>query len=329
MMSYLLGFLASGAVVVYAGVALTRHADAIAEATRLGRLWVGSVLLAGATSLPELATDVSAVRMGAVDLAIGDLFGSSLANMLILAIVDLVPPRGRLLERAAFDHALAAGLAIGLNALAALFVLLGGDLSVAWLAPGSVLLLAFYLLGTRAVYRHATRDGVAAPAPAPTAAGAPLRPAIAGFGMAAVAILVAAPVFAWSAKGIAEASGLGHTFVGTWLVGFATSLPELVASLAAVRLGAWDLAVGNLFGSNALNMALFVALDAAQPGSLFAAADPSHAITALGAVVLMSLGLSAIVYRAKRQHALLEPSSWLMVAAYAAIFAALYLRNTA
>jgi cation:H+ antiporter len=142
-------------------------------------------------------------------------------------------------------------------------------------------------------------------------------------------MLLAAPLFAWSAKGIAEASGLGHAFMGTWLVGLATSLPELVASLTAVRLGAWDLAVGNLFGSNAFNMSLFFALDAAQPGSLFAAADPDHAITALCAVVLMSLGLSAIVYRAKRQHALLEPSSWLMVAAYAATIVVLYLRNAA
>lgn len=70
----------------------------------------------------------------------------------------------------------------------------------------------------------------------------------------AAVILVAAPQFARSAKGIAEVTGIGATFIGTWLVGFSTSLPELVTSLAAVRLRAYDLAVGNLFGSNALNM---------------------------------------------------------------------------
>ena len=94
-MTYVLMFLAAGAVVVVAGTALARYADAIAKATGLGRLWIGSVLLAGATSLPELTTDVAAVRLGATDLAVGDLFGSSMANMLILAIIDLLSPGSR------------------------------------------------------------------------------------------------------------------------------------------------------------------------------------------------------------------------------------------
>lgn len=328
-MTYLLVFLASGLVVVLAGIALARHADAIAEATQIGRLWTGSVLLAGATSLPELVTDVSAVRFGATDLAVGDLFGSSMANMLILAIIDLVPPRGRVLREAAFDHALAASLAISLNAIAAVLVFLRTDASLLGVGPGSVLLFAAYLAGTRAVYRNASRDG---PAPAQSApsdrrARAPLRPALIGFGVAALAVFAAAPAFAWSAQGIAEISGLGNTFVGTWLVGLATSLPELVASIAAVRMGAFDLAVGNLFGSNALNMAIFFALDLAQPGNLFATLDPNHALSAIAAVVLMSLGLAAIVYRARRRFAMLEPDSLLILAAYVVALWMLYLRS--
>src|SRR3990172_12419645 len=103
-MQPILAFLLSGAVVVVAGSVLARMADAISEHTGLGRLWVGAVLLAAATSLPELATDVAAVRIGAPDLAVGDLFGSSLANMLILALIDLLLPRRRLFGEAAFDH---------------------------------------------------------------------------------------------------------------------------------------------------------------------------------------------------------------------------------
>ena len=78
-----------------------------------------------------------------------------------------------------------------------------------------------------------------------------LRRAAIGFAVATLAIVVAAPILAVSAKKIAETTGIGTTFVGTSLVAVATSLPELVASLAAMRLGAFDLAVGNLFGSNA------------------------------------------------------------------------------
>jgi cation:H+ antiporter len=322
-MRYVLGFFASGAVVVFAGIALARYADAIAAATKLGRIWTGSVLLAAATSLPELTTDVSAVRLGAVDLAVGDLFGSSMANMLILAAVDLWPPRKHVLQRVTLDHALAACLAISLNAMAAVLVLVRPEASLLWVGPGSLFLFLAYVAGTRAVYRHAARETVHAVATATETPPVETRPpvslsrAVGGFVAAALVVLLVAPVFAWSAKGIAAISGLGDTFVGTWLVGLATSLPELTASIAAVRMGAFDLAVGNLFGSNACNMAVFFVLDLVQPGSLFAALDPSHAVSALFAVVLMSIGLAAIVYRAKRRFAMLEPDSILMLVAYA------------
>jgi cation:H+ antiporter len=327
-MIYVLAFLASGVVVVFAGTALARFAEAIAETTKLGRLWIGSVLLAGATSLPELTTDISAVRLGATDLAVGDLFGSSMANMLVLAVIDLLPPRRQVLQQAAFDHALAATLAISLNALAAVLVLVRPEFSLMWIGPGSLLLFIAYVAGARAVYRHAVREG-AAPTPSPSAeksAKQPpsLRRAVVGFVGAALVVFLAAPAFAWSAKGIAEITGLGNTFVGTWLLGLATSLPELVACTAAVRMGSFDLAVGNLFGSNAFNMAIFFPLDLAQPGSLFTALDPNHALSGLFAVGLMSLGLAAIVYRAKRRFAMLEPNSFLMLVAYAMAIWLLY-----
>jgi len=325
--TFVLAFVASGVVVVLASVALARYADAIAEGAKLGRVWIGSVLLAGATSLPELATDIAAVRLGATDLAVGDLFGSSMANMLILALIDLLPPRRQVLQQAAFDHALAASLAISLNALAAVLVLVRPESSLLWVGPGSLLLFLAYLAGTRAVYRHALRGGATTPLAREERPPLSRRRAVFGFALAAIVVLVAAPAFAWSAKGIAEITGLGNTFVGTWLVGLATSLPELVASIAAVRMGAFDLAVGNLFGSNALNMAIFFPLDLIQPGSLFAALDPNHALSGLFAVVLMSLGLAAIVYRAKRRFAMLEPDSLLMLVIYACALWLLYGRS--
>jgi len=287
-------------------------------------VWLGSVLLATATSLPELTTDVAAVRLHAPNLAAGDLFGSSISNMLILAVIDLLPPRGRVLRQAALENALAACLAIVLNALGMLFVLARPRWAVLGVTPESFMLVLVYLAGTRAVYRSGLRQVDIATKDAGTkrpagAAGARrrLRPAIIEFALAAIAISLAAPAFAWSAGRVAQFTGLGTTFVGTWLLGLSTSLPEFVTSLAAVRLGAFDLAVGNLFGSNAFNMIVFFFLDLAQPGSsIFNALDPAHALSGCLAVVLMSLGLAAIVYRAERRFVMLEPSSALMVVAY-------------
>lgn len=323
----LLGFLATGLVLVVAGTVLARAADAIADATKIGRIWIGTVLLAGATSLPELATDVAAVRLGAPDLAVGDLFGSSMANMLILAIIDLLPPRRAVLRRVAFDHALAACLAIGMTATAALALVVRPATTLLGVSPFSTLLLLTFVFGTRAVYLQGRR------AAAEVARGAAMRPSgrlagpIVRFALAAAVILVAAPRFARYAERIAEVSGLGDTFVGTWLVGLATSLPELVASLAALRMGAFDLAVGNLFGSNAFNMVILLALDVTQPGgSVLPLLDPGHLVAAMAAILLMSLGLAAIVYRAERRFSLVEPSSAGMLIVYLAALWLLYAR---
>lgn len=124
--SALLQFLLAATVVVFAGNALTRCADAIAELTKLGRLLVGSIFLAGATSLPELTVDISAVKRGLPDLAVGDLLGSSLFNLLILAVADLMnSSRGRMLSRESAAHALSATMSIALTALAGISIFSG------------------------------------------------------------------------------------------------------------------------------------------------------------------------------------------------------------
>jgi cation:H+ antiporter len=322
MFAYTLAFIASAAVVVAAGAVLTRCADVIADRTGLGRAWIGAVLLATATSLPELAADVFAVRMKAPNLAAGDLFGSSLANMLILAVIDQLSPRGGVLRGAAMENALTACLAIVLNALGALFVLTRPSRTVLGVSPESVLLLLVYLAGTRTIYRNGMRRTVpadSAEAKRESRQGPGLKRAVAGFVGAAIVILGGAPTLAWSAKHIAELTGLGTTFVGTWLLGLSTSLPEFVTSFAAVRIGAFDLAVGNLFGSNSFNMVVFLALDlASSSGSVFAALSPAHAISGALSVIVMALGLASILYRAERRFIMIEPDSALMLLAYLA-----------
>jgi cation:H+ antiporter len=326
---YVFAFLASGALVVYAGVALSRHADAIAAATGISRIWAGAILLASATSLPELATDLSAVRLHAVDLAVGDLFGSSMANMLILALIDLIPKPRRVLKSCAIDHALSGSLAIVLNGIAVACVMQAPQWSWYGVSPFSVLIVVIYLGGARVMFRHEPQSPLQAPpATIDIAPAMSLRRAIRGFVLAALGVVMAGPVFAWAAHEVARVSGLGDTFVGTLLVGLATSLPELVTSLAAVRMGAFDLAVGNLFGSNALNMVLLLPMDLAQPGSLFAALHHAHAMSGLMAMVLMALGLSAIIYRSKRRLWVVEPDSVLMLLAYVAGMWLLYVHAT-
>lgn len=326
--------LVAGSVIVAAGTQLARSGDIIAARTRLGGVWVGSVLLAAATSLPEITTDIAAVRIGAPDLAAGDLFGSSMANMLILAIISLVPQGQELFRKAALDHALYAALAMLLTVIAAVLVLVRPSVSFLNIGPGSLLLIITYVVGSRAVLRRsplAERGLTTAEMSGSPAGDVPLtvdeersrlptlRRAVLTFIAASLVVLIAAPMFARSAEAIAEITGIGSTFIGTWLVGASTSLPELVTSLAAVRMRSYDLAVGNLFGSNAFNMIVWIALDIVQgPGSIFAVISPVHAISALVGVGLMAVGIAALAYRAQGRFTLLEPSSALIVIGYIA-----------
>ncbi len=321
-------FLSAAVVIIAAGTALARGGDAIAEATGIGQVWIGSVMLAIATSMPELATGVSAIRFDEPNLAIGDLFGAGLANMLVLAVLDLVPPRGRIFKEATFENTLAACLAILMTAMAAVFVMARPRWTFAGITPESLLLALVYIGGTRAVYRNGLREVESGPEPAEVrAARISLKRPLLEFAAGAAAILIAAPVLAASAGRLADLTGLGTTFIGTWLVGLVTTLPEMATSFSAVRMGAFDLAAGNLFGSVSFNMAIFLVLDLAHPGvSVFSVADPTHVITGMLAIVMTTLGLSGIVYRAERRYALLEPGSALMVLAYVLGILMLYSR---
>ncbi|MDP3091694.1 MAG: hypothetical protein Q8N04_13515 [Nitrospira sp.] len=253
-------FLISAVVIVLAGTRLSRYGNEIAELTGLGRLWIGVVLMSTATSLPEVFADVSAALIDSPDLAAGDLFGSNMANMLILGIIDLMHRQKRVRHQAALEHTLTAALAMLLTGLAAFFVLAQIDSTHLGVGIGSLTLVVIYVLGMRLIFRQEDMkrrqreqetlvEGIAEKADAGTAQRGDVRRAVAGFSAAALVLLVTAPFLAGSAKEIAEHSGISATFIGASLGGIATSLPELVTSIAAVRLGAFDLAVGNLFGS--------------------------------------------------------------------------------
>jgi cation:H+ antiporter len=328
----LLEFLVSAAAIIVAGSFLARFADTIAEITRLGRLVIGSVLLAGATSLPELSVDISAIRMHMADLAAGDLFGSSLMNLLILAVLDLSHrSRGRMLSRKSKAHALSGLLSAALMAVVALSLLTGkafAPYTLVGLSPGVVLVVVGYTLGVRLVYLDQQMAMQAAAEHGPHKALEPketrLGKALFGFAICAGVIFIAGPHLAAAAGQLAESSGLGNTFVGTTLVAFATSLPELVSMLAALRIGAIDLAIGNVFGSNAFNMLLLAPLDIVQPGSLMAIVSEKHAITCIAAVLATHVAVMGQLYQIESRTRLIEPDAWLVILIVAGALALIY-----
>jgi cation:H+ antiporter len=314
-------------VVVAAGVRLAAAADEIAEVAGLSRVLVGILLVAAATSLPELVINVSAVANGAPDLAVGSAFGSTMANMAILAVLDLMG-RNRVWPEVEIGHARVASIAIGMTALATLGILVPDGPRLGWVGIETVALVVAYVAAIAWMHRSPTgRFAQGGVLPVPTGWTRPepgaLRPSVVRFVVAAGVILVTGPVAARSAEEIATLSGLGLSFVGASLLPLATAMPELVVSVAAVRIGARDLAVGNLFGSNAFNMASLVVADLVyRDGPILAAVAPTQAVAGVAAIVLMALALAAIVHGTETTVKRLEPDALVLLAAYGgALFA--------
>jgi cation:H+ antiporter len=322
-----LTFVAAAAVIVLAATQLARFGDAIAVRTRLGGMFVGAILLAGATSLPELLTTISSFRQGVPDLAAGNLLGSNMFNMLVLALLDMLYRQARILRRVAMRHALIASLAALLIGLAAFFILADIPAQVGWVGVDSILLMAVYIVGIRLLQSGGAPAQEGEPGPVPE--GMPrLVPALVGFGLAAGALVVATPFLVRSSVQIAEITGVGAGFVGTLLVAMVTSLPELVTTIAAVRIGAYDLAVGNLFGSNAFNIfALGFADLFYLPGRFLGVIDPAFALVALLGLILTMMGLIGNLIRLERRFFFLEIDALALVVMYFAGMLFLYTRG--
>jgi cation:H+ antiporter len=318
MLDTLLQFGGTAAVIVVAGSFLTRFTDRIAHLTGLGRTLAGMLLLAVATSLPETTIGANAALIGAVDLTAGDVLGSSLMNLLILAVLDLTHySRGRMLSYTAAAHALGGGAAIIMTALVLLFLLVRPGWSLfGWVGVEAFVLIAGCAFCIRLLYAQqrvaATQEQARGDRDAEPMAYS-LRGAIVGYLVAAAAIFVAAPFLARSADRLAEQSGLGGTFVGTTLVALSTSLPEVVTTFAAVRRGAFDLAIGNIFGSNVFNMVILAGVDLFQAGPLFGALSPVHAMTAAWVILITAVAVMGQLYHAERRYWLLEPDAALVI----------------
>lgn len=318
----LMTFAVCSLVVVAAGTALAWCGDAIAELTGFGRLLVGSILIAGATSLPELVVDITAIRNNMPDLAVGDLLGSSLMNLLILAGLDWwFHSARRAFNRESISHALSAMAGVLTMSLVIFGIAVGarlGQISFLEIGPTLWFVGLAYLFGVRLIFRdqQMARKGheeTLVPAAAEVPPAMSLRTAIIGFTAAAGVIVLVGPSLSISGGVIADQTGLGRTFVGTTLVALTTSLPELVASIVAVRMGAFDLAAGNIFGSNAFNMLLLLPLDALFPGNLLAALSPDHIVTGAAGVAVTSVAVIGQIYGESKRQRFIDPDAVLVI----------------
>jgi len=318
-----LQFLLITAAIAFSGSQLSRYGDVLAEKTGMGRTWMGLVVLATITSLPELSTGVSAVFwVDAPDITVGDLLGSCVFNLLILAMVDLLYPPNPVLTTADQGHMLAVCFSIIMLGVAAMGLMAPHPLAtitIGHVGLISPVLIICYLVAMRVLFRYQRRERAAFAAIEEEKllyAHVALKPAAMIFGVHTLVVVTAGTFLPPVAEEIAHLMGWQQSVVGTIFVAASTSLPELVVTFGALRLGAVDLAVGNLFGSNLVNLGILGVMGLLYvKAPIMQAVTGKHVGTGLMAVVMTAIAGVEMIYRPKK-----KAMRWLSLGAFALAF---------
>jgi cation:H+ antiporter len=304
-----LGFIICSSVIVYSGSRLSKYGDIIAEKTGLGGTWIGVVLMAFVTSLPELVTGISSVTYAGVpDIAVGNVLGACVFNMLTLALLDAIYRPMPISAKAHRGHVISAAFGVLLLSIVALSLFLGNRLfSLGWIGPYSLLFAFVYCMAMKLVYSYEKRQQVAEfikeLAIEPKYAGISTKTAVFRYVTHALIVIAAALFLPKVGEGIAQTTGLGQTFVGNILVAFSTTLPELTVSISAVRIGAIDMAIGNLFGSNIFNISILAIDDILfTKGPILSFTDPVHVVSAMTAISMTAIAIIGLTYRAEKKR---------------------------
>ena len=291
-------FLASAVAVIYFGSRLAIYGDALATLTGLGRLFVGSILLALATSLPELSTNISAVRLDPPnpDLAVGNVLGANMLNMFTFAIVALFFGGKRFLQQVAPEQAYLIVLAAVMTGAAVLFGAVKLDVSLWQVGLSSMILIVIYAVGMRVIYATRPTEGVDQEEGNDT--GMTLRHAWAMFGLVSLGVIVAGFFLAWSTDQVAQITGVASSTLGILAVSLVTTMPEASAMIAAARMGAVDLGVAGLFGSCVFNVTILTFADFFyREDILINHTEPAHLVAGSVALILILLALVLVLGR--------------------------------
>jgi cation:H+ antiporter len=315
-------FVAASAVIWWAGIRLERLADQLAVQTGLGHAFVGVALLAAATSLPEVATTVTAiVILDNPTLAVHNLLGGVALQTGLLILADLAQrERGALTFFTPRYSLLLQGVGlVFLLQFAITGVAAKGTPTVWSISIWSVLLFASQLLVMYLTYRHRghprwtpsdaddTPDGElprdAAPADEKGQEDdqTPASRLWLGFAGASALVLVGGWLATSTAEVLAEQTGLGPAFLGATLLAAATSMPEISTTFTAARTGRYTLAISNIFGSNAFDVSLLFWADLLwRQGSVLAHAEMTVVFVAGQGSAMTCLFLWGLMERENR-----------------------------
>jgi len=324
----LLAFALAALVIAVIGTRMAGLADVLADRTGLGEAVAGAILLGATTSASGAITSITAAYGGNVDLAYSNSLGGIAAQTAFLAIADIVHRRANLEHAAASVENLTQGVMLILLLTVPLIAYMLPQATLFGVHPASVALIVLYVVGVRlarldrdnpmwqpqetAATRHDVPDDDSEKGP--STGWLAVR-----FAIYVGIVGVSGWVVAVTGLEIAERTGLGQSLVGALMTATVTSLPELVTTIAAVRRGALQMAVGGIIGGNTFDVLFLSASDVAyRDGSLYGAIDVSARFWAVVGIVMTVVLVLGLIRRERHGPANIGVESMAILGVYIA-----------
>jgi len=306
----LIKFIICAGIIFVAGRGVARYGDVIAEKTGLGGVWIGLILVSVATSLPELFTGVgSIIFVKEPDLTVGNLFGANAYNMLnigLLALIYRFRTNGRsLLADVSKGELITAGSSLAPIMIATFAIILATSGArapeIANISVFSIAILASYIVLAYIIFRFEKGERELKREEKileEKYSGITLKKAYAGYAVAAAVIIASGIWLSYIGDEISRVAGLGESLTGSFFLGLATTLPEITVSVAALLIGAREIAIANMLGSNLFNMTILFVDDALyREAPLFQAVSPAHIVTGC---FVMAMTAAVIIMMARK-----------------------------
>ena len=309
-MPYLLLFIFFAAIIVFSGKKLSIYGDAIGDIKGFEKSWIGVILLASITSLPELITSISATVMGNPDMAVSNVFGSNLFNIFIIFILDVF-----VVKKISFSSSISHKnfVTAFFSILLTIIFLIGyavNNLNILQLNIASLLIFMTYFISIKLIYTYeheymedvlvVEEEVIEEDKPKLTYEQAKL-----GFLKSSILVVLSGVCLSFLGDKIAGTPifgiSLGESFVGVVLLALATSLPELTVSIHAVKMGSYNMAAGNILGSNVFNVSIIFFTDLFYiKGPIYDKLGDFHIISACFSMLILLCFMVGILFNKKK-----------------------------
>jgi len=298
-------FFVCSSLLIISGYKLCKYGDYISSRFNLSRLFIGAILLSTATSLPEFVTSLGAiVSVGSVDLAMGDVLGTLVINLMIIVILDIIQGEGPIMYKARTTHVLYAGMTVILLASMIFGFIARAQLKEKFMLFNmgieSIFIVGIYLMALWLVFSY-EKKGPQEDNSQLVVNGNSLIANIVGFLFYFSVVVIAGVWLANIGNQIVEVMGWSGALVGSIFLALATSFPEMIVSISALRMGSVNMAIGNILGSNLFDIMIIPLCDLFWDGkSLFASIAHIHLILIAMSIIMTGIIIVSLIYRSRK-----------------------------